>query len=74
MEAYIFCKDLMKISLCIVDIFIVAEYKESEENNKLIEKIMEIEEEQGEDKQVQLCNNEFLDGFLDKWDRGEYHD
>ena len=58
----------------IVDSFLNAEYKESEENKKLIEKLMSIEEEQGEDKQAQFCNDEFFDEFLEKWDRGEYHD
>lgn len=58
----------------IVDSFLNAEYKESGENKKLIEKLMAIEEEQGEDKNKQFCNQEYFDEFLDKWDRGEYHD
>lgn len=58
----------------IVDRFIAAEYKQTETNKKLIDKIMAIEEEQGEDKQAQFCNNEFFDEFIEKWDRGEYHD
>lgn len=58
----------------IVDSFINAEYKESGENKKLIEKLMAIEEEQGEDKNKQFCNQEYFDEFLEKWDRGEYHD
>lgn len=58
----------------IVDTFLNTEYKETSENKALIEKLMAIEEEQGEDKQEQFCNNEFFDEFLEKWDRGEYHD
>ena len=58
----------------IVDSFINAEYKETNENKRLIEKLMSIEEEQGEDKQKQFCNSEFFDEFLEKWDHGEYHD
>lgn len=58
----------------IVDSFINAEYKETNENKRLIEKLMSIEEEQGEDKNKQFCNQEYFDEFLEKWDRGEYHD
>lgn len=58
----------------IVDTFLSSEYKENEDNKKLIDKLMKIEEEQEEDKNVQYCNNEFFDEFIEKWDRGEYHD
>lgn len=58
----------------IIDSFIEAEYKESPENKALIAKLMAIEEDQGEDRAAQFCNNEFFDEFIEKWDKGEYHD
>ncbi|WP_297280873.1 galactose-6-phosphate isomerase subunit LacB [uncultured Anaerococcus sp.] len=58
----------------IVDSFLNANYKQTNENKKLIDKLMVIEEEQGEDKNEQFCNQDYFDELLEKWDRGEYHD
>lgn len=58
----------------IIDSFINAEYKKTEENEKLIEKLMAIEEKYKEDEKDQVSNDKFFDEFIEKWDRGEYHD
>ena len=58
----------------IIDSFINAEYKKTEENEKLIEKLMAIEEKYKEDEKNQVSNDKFFDEFIEKWDRGEYHD
>lgn len=55
----------------IIDTFIEAEYQKTEENDKLVEKLMAIEKDYTDE---QTGDEEFFDEFLEKWDRGEYHD
>ena len=58
----------------IVDSFINTEYEPTAEKDKIIEKLMAIEEKYKDDEKGQVANEKFFDEFIEKWDRGEYHD
>ena len=52
-----------------IDVFLETEYKPTEENKKLIEKIDNMIE-----KDLANGDEHFFDEFNEKWERGEYHD
>ena len=62
------------LALEIVDAFLETKYEESPEKDKIIEKIMAIEEKYKDAEKDQVSNEKFFDEFIEKWDRGEYHD
>lgn len=53
----------------IIDAFIKAEYKKSPYSEKILEEISELEtENENQD------NESFFEEFIEKWNKGEYHD
>ncbi|MEJ8766069.1 galactose-6-phosphate isomerase subunit LacB [Oceanobacillus sp. HCA-5259] len=53
----------------IIDVFLETEYNKTEENERMIEKIDALAE-----NTEQMNNQKYFDEFIEKWDRGEYHD
>lgn len=55
----------------IIDNFIESKYEQNEENDKLVEKLMQIEKRY---EDTQTGDEEFFCEFTKKWDEGYYHD
>ncbi|HEL1231342.1 TPA: galactose-6-phosphate isomerase subunit LacB [Streptococcus equi subsp. zooepidemicus] len=53
----------------IIDAFIKADYRETDDNKKLLAKIAHLETQH-----VNQEDPDFFNEFLDKWDRGDYQD
>lgn len=54
----------------IIDVFLETKYEKNDENAEIIKKIDAITTENKD----QFGNEHFFDEFIEKWDKGEYHD